>query len=549
MTDVASPSDQVEAIVAKFEKALKEKRSFDTLWDAAYAWKELARHSQEASDLRRALELFRQASRKTVTTSNFYTQFGEALLLFGEKSGDPRPAREALEWLQKAIIEGESSAWVPYAEGHKLLYELSGDREDFEKADSIFQRAIIAQPECGFLWLHWGEMFLQSGWRRRHVPDVEVAIEKFTSLKAEDCPPALVTAYLGEALALLGLFFDDLKLIHDGKEKVVTLLNQHLEFPHLLYAAGMIHLVEGLYFADRGHFISAADYFHKGLEYNSHDLRFCHALYQVYLGWGTTMKDVERIDDACATIERLSKLRPFSSVHLIEWGIALLRLYQGEFDPLEQQAIVEEAILKFRKAIELNGDLEAHYQLGGTLDLLGDITGCEEYYEEAIELLSNLHFRLPQDIQVIFHLALALSHHGELLGNVESLYESIRYFTLITEIDQEDEEAWCHLGYTKLVLSELVYDENHPEISDELRSEAEAMLMHAAKLGNSEANYHLTCLYSLSNLCESAMHYLKRAEVLDALPPLEELDHDHWLSNLRKTAAYRDFMAARRYHG
>ena len=66
--------------------------------------------------------------------------------------------------------------------------------------------------------------------------------------------------------------------------------------------------------------------------------------------------------------------------------------------------------------------------------------------------------------------------------------------------------------------------------------------MHALKLGSCEANYHLACLYSLSNLCDAALHYLKRAKTAEALPPSEDLQHYHWLENVREEAAFAEFM-------
>ena len=536
-------------MINELEEALKKERSFQRLWDTAAAWLTIAEQSQEFVDLQRSIELYRLASRKKEVHPPFLASFGEALLLFGSFLGDPAYVREGLEILRQAIQGKEICAWRSFAEGHKLLYDLTGNREDFEKADSTFQRAIIATPEQSQLWLQWGVMFLESGWRRRQLSEIEMALEKFTSLKMNDCPPALVTAYLGEGLALLGLFLDDLKLIHDGKEKVITILNQHEEFPELLVAMGMVQLIEGLYFQDAGHFTNAVDFFHKGLESNSRDLRCSHALFQAYLGWGVTMRDSGCLMDACDAIERLSSLRPSSSVHLIEWGTALLRLCQLEEDSLEQQAICEEAIDKFRKAVELNGDMEAEYQLGSTLDLLGDITGVEEYFEEAIEILTRLHCRLPGDLQVTFHLAMALSHHGEFTANVELLFEAVRTFEEVAGRDPEDEEAFCHLGYTQLLLSEHTYDANHPEKSQELRSQAEGSLMRALSLGSNETNYHLACLYSLSGLTEKSLDYLKRADVAKALPPEEDLQHDHWIENVRKTDAFVDFMEERKRHG
>ncbi len=388
---------------------------------------------------------------------------------------------------------------------------------------------------------------MESGSRRRQLSEIDIALEKFTSLKMEECSGPLVTAYLGEGLALLGLFLDDLQLIHDGKEKVVSCLHQHEEYPELLLALGMIELIEGLYFQDVNHFATAVSFFHKRLEKNSQDIRCSHAIFQAHLAWGITTQDPNSLLDACEAIERLTRLRPFCSMHWIEWGTTLVRLCHLEEDRLEQQALCEEAVHKFRKAIELKGDIEAEYQLGSTLDLLGDITGVEEYFEEAIEVLSDLHFRIPDDLQVIFHLGMALSHQGEIADNMELLFESVRIFEEVIAKDPEDEEAFCHLGYTQLLLSESIYDENHPEKSRSLQGDAEANLIKALSLGSTETN--LACLYSLSGLTERALEYLRRADKAGLIPNEEELQNDPWLENLKKTESFVDFIEERKRNG
>ncbi|MCH9703466.1 MAG: hypothetical protein K0U13_01610 [Chlamydiae bacterium] len=527
------------AMIKELEAALKKERTFQRLWDVALAWLSLAGQSQELTDLRRSIEFFRLASQKKEAHPPFLASFGEALLVLGSFTGELGYVREGLEILRQAIEKRQSGAWLHYALGHKLLYELSGKREDFESADSLFQRAIIAVPEHGALWLAWGQMLLESGFRRRQIAEVELAVEKFTSLKIDDCDPHIAAACLAEGLAMMGLFLEDLKLIHSAHEKL-----EKIEAP---VALGMLHLIEGLYFQDVRYFAKAVRNFHAALELDAHNFRASHGLFQAFLAWGVHDRDRLRLNDALEAIERLSSLRPCSSLHLIEWGSALIRLCQMESDLLDQQAACEEAVDKLRKAIALGGDLEAEYQLGCALDLLGEITAVEEYFEESIELLAKLHARLPGDLQVTFHLAMALSHFGEVSLNVELLYEAERTFEELLRIDGEDDESLCHLGYTQLLLSEHTYDENHPEKSVEHRGRAEKSLICAAQLGSVESNYHLTCLYSLAGYMERGMAYLKRSEQLGALPPDETLWEDHWIENLRQTNEFVAFMEGR--HG
>lgn len=529
-------TDLIEKKLAIMERGLKKNPTFKTLWKTASTWVTLSRHSQELFDLNRGLDLFHQASLKN-STPEFWVDFGQALFLQGKVTGDPSFVHEGLKWLKQAIAQGDGEYWVIYAEGHKLLFDLTGSQDDLEKADLVFHQAILAQPDKAYLWLMWGEMFLDSAWQRWRLSDAEMAIEKFTSLKIEGYSPSLVASYLGETLALMGLFLDDLKLIHMGKEKLLS--------PQARITRGRMHLIEGIYFSDSNHFVNAADCFQEELQQNGQDKRLYYALFQTFFAWGNATLDPYRIADACDVLDHLCKLCPHSSLLFIQFGKTLLRLCQIENDHLEQQATVEEAMVRFQKALSLSKDVEAQYQLAITLGLLGDITNSADYLEEAIAILTELYFQLPQDLEVIYHLAIAFSHLGELTGNVENLYESIRYFSMC--ISQEDEDLLCQFGYTCLVLSTFVEDENHPEKSLDLKSKAEELLMSALKLGNVEANYHLACLYSLANKNATSLRFLKRALRYRVLPSKEDLKHDEWLENVRKTKSFQTFL--RNYHG
>ena len=41
---------------------------------------------------------------------------------------------------------------------------------------------------------------------------------------------------------------------------------------------------------------------------------------------------------------------------------------------------------------------------------------------------------------------------------------------------------------------------------------------------------------------EKAIYHLERAELFDALPPVEEVLEDEWLENLRQTEVFRSFI-------
>ena len=542
------------------EKALKQyakaaevaDRKAELYWDWAEAWILLGVHSAELSDLKRGLEKFRTAANLGCDSHLFLMDYALAYVIYGMHVGEPSYLEEALSILRGVIaetysIEGEvtalhSRAWTAYASTLKLRYSLTHLQKHFEEADTTFREAILSVPTQVDLWLEWGELFLCSGWLRHDLKAIEIGLDKLTSSKVNEGDSLRLSALLGKGLLFLGLYLEDLKLLSEGRERILAALDIAPERPELLTTAALCEFGFGIYFSDAKAYAKAAAYFEKGIEADSTSMENLHGLFLTYLNWGMIEEDPSLAWKGVQAIARVCQLRPHSPLHLNEWGVGLLQLRQLEGDLDAQHAIVEEAILKFKQAFSLHEDLETLYNWGCALDQLGDLTGGEENYEKAIEILSQLHDENPQEPHFRYHLALALSHLGELTANVESLYQAVDLYLPLFETDQEDAILWGDFGYTLLNLSELVYDPVHAERGEELRREAEKRLLHAAEVGNSDANYHLACLYSLAGLVDASIHFLKRAEAMDALPPQEDLEHDEWLANVRETDLFKEFM-------
>ena len=314
-----SPMATSPEMIKELASLAHNQRSFLRIWERARQWLAIAQRSQEITDVKRCGELFRLAFQSRVGQNvSFLTSFGEALLFEGKFFGNPIFAREGLDILQQGVADGDGEAWVPYALGHKLLYELTGDRALFERADALFREALVAVPHQWRLWLDWGSLFLESAWRRRSLPEVESALEKFTSLKMDECDPAEVAAPLGEGLALLGFLIDDVRLIRDGKTKIAKWLpHVHRDNSKVLVAGGMVFLIEGLYFQDVHFFEEAHTLFLRALEYNSHDIRAQDALFQLHLAWGGITEESGEMVHACNAIERVVQLRPSSALHMM----------------------------------------------------------------------------------------------------------------------------------------------------------------------------------------------------------------------------------------
>lgn len=543
----------VEKALDQYAKAAKVSgRNGGLFWDWAQSWILLGVQSSESADLKHGLNCFKTAADLGCDSPLFRIDRAIALMICGSYTGDPSYLDEALSLLQGAIADtydlneeqtpAHARAWTTYAAVCKQRYSLTHIQKDLDEADTALREAILSAPSQADLWLDWGELYLYAGWLRRDLKLIESGIDKLTSSKVKEGDPLRVSALLGKGLVILGLYLDDLKLMHDGKERIQAALEIAPAHPELLHAAALAEFAQGMYFSNTKMYARAAAYFEEGIEADPTSVRNWHGLFQTYLSWGLSEEDTSLARKGLDAVARVCQLRPHSPIHLNEWGVCLLQFKQLGHDLDSQQAHVEEAILRFKQAHALHEDHETLYNWGCALDHLGDLTGDEEDYEKAIELLSRVYEANPMEPHVCYHLALALSHLGELTGSVESLSSSVELFEPLAEADPEDAALWGDLGYTLLNLSELVSDPIQPEKGEELRREAEKRLLHAAEAGNGDANYHLACLYSLAGLVDVSIHFLKRAEAADALPPEDDLAHDEWLANVRETDLFKEFM-------
>ncbi len=510
-----------------------KEQSDQLLWEWGVTWMELSTRSGEISDLKQALSLFAQVK---VGSSLFYCDYGLCLERLASYSGLPHHLEEAIILYQLAITKDpQSEAWTLCALAHSKLYDLTHSQKDFEKADRIFEEAVLAVPHQSKLWIEWGALFLSYGWNKASLKELEVAAERFTSIKTSECNPIEVTALLGQTLATLGLLLEDYQLIREGKKRVLEQLAITPDYPRLIYASGAVHLIEGLYFSEPLSFARSIDFFQK--ETATLHASFQHGLFQAYYSWGQHAQEPNLIEKSLKPVATLAEAYPSSPFYLTNWGIALLELHHltGEEQDLD------EALEKLKSALAIRDDLDTLFHYAHALTLTEDKVN----QEKAIEILRKLHFSMPTDLRIQLQLADTLLHYGELNEDVESLHQSVELFSSATKRDPQNEMLYCQLGDALLALATETRDPNHPEKCNELFEKAEKELVFAIQLGSSEAHYHLACLYSMTAHLDLAMHHLKRAEHAQSLPHLEDVAHDERLQLLASTEAFRDFLTSR----
>lgn len=538
----------VEKGLVHYAQAGKVEESPRLLWDWGQAWILLGIHSSELADIQKGLEKLAVAERAGCRASHFFIDYAIGLMVIARQTGEPGYLEKGIGFLRDVIRESElekptlERAWLTYAILVKERYFLTHLQAHFEEADIAFCEAILSAPGEADLWLEWGECYLYGGWLRHDIKLMEMALDKLTSSKVKEGDPLRLAALLGKVLVFIGLYLEDVKLMQEGRGRILTALDAAPEHAALMSARAFAELAFGLYFSDPKRFAVAAAHFEKGVENDSLSIQDWHGLFLAYVTWGMAVDDLTLVRKGVHRISHLCRLRPRASIHWNEWGVALIQLQQLETDREVIQALVEEAILKFQYAASLKEDPEFLYNLGCAFDQLGDLSGEVREYERAVELFSRLHEQMPQEPHIRYRFGLALCHLGECCGDTDSLEHACALFRSLADGDVEDGALWSDLGYALLNLSELIYDPIHPEKGEALRREAEKRLLHAIELGDSEANYHLACLYSLTGYFDASIRFLKRAEALNVLPPQEDLEHDEWLENVRTTDLFKEFI-------
>lgn len=534
-----------EQAIDKFQDACRQSgASLPLLWDWAKGWKELSDRSGEISDLKQAIAHFQKALAFKPGEALFFIHFAETLYAFAHLSGNSHYIDESIEMYKISLLKQETpQGWMGYAYAHVKRYELTHSQDHFNEANRVIEEAIAATPEQADLWMLWGELYLRAGWNNRTLAEVELAVEKLSSMKIQECSPVKVSALLSHALITLGLILEDLKLLGEGRERVLNILSTLPDVPQLVYTAGCSYLAHAIYFSDTAAFEQSVFYFQQGVERDITDVDSWFGLFQAYFGWANAADDPLYFRKCLKAIERVCQLRPCSPFYLMSHGVTLLSYSKHENS---QEPAIEEAIVKFKKALLIREEFEVSFHYAHALNALGELTQDEKRYELAINTLTPLYNKLPTDMSIALELAIAHIGYGEFASNVGHLERAITLLEMLAQREKEDDIILTQLGYARLLLSELIDDPSTALKVKKLRSDAEGALIAAAQLGNGQACYYLACLYSITNHLDLALEYLLRTEQMEELPPIGDMEHDEWLCNLCGYDAFEEFLSGRR---
>ncbi len=503
----------------------------------------LATYSGEALDLHEAIESYERAlTLQKTMPAEFWHDFGSTCYQFALQINDSRFYIKAITCLKQALSLAPQSSthWQALAHVFHSLYAHTHDEHHFEQANDCFSAATQLQPDKIDAWFSWAKFLCESTRRQGDLKRLRTCIDTCQHAFSLDPEHLGVQTTWAEALAKLGMETEKLDLINDAQDKISSLIEITEDEPELWFAYGMILKALGHYFNDMDYLYQAIEKFQTGLSIDRTCHTHWHAIAQLYSIMGDLEGDTEALERSFRFYLKAIDLHP-STYYTVDYAIALSKL--GEITHTQQW--YEEAMLQFEYALHLqknaaylHPDWLFHYAC--TLDAIGDFYEEESYYLRAIDLFSQVLMIEPDGHTAHHRLALTLAHLGELTRDKDHFYRAIHHLRLASKHDEENDVMmvdWAttliNLGYHTLDAAETA----------QFYSDAEHKLWAAIRLGNSQAFYHLTCLFSLSSQCDKAMQCLRKAFQCEVLPPLDELLQDEWLDNLRATGEFIEFLA------
>ncbi len=533
---------------SKYEKALSlsQGNTSDVLshffWQYGGVLNEIATHSKEVFDLTKALEAHSLVlSYNEDMPIKFWQDYGNISLKLGGQIKDARLYLKAINCYKNGIAKSLSNFDCWHFMGIALaeLYELTYDEDHFCQGNECFTNAAKLHPQNVPLWKDWAKLLKNSGKRLNDVKRLHSCIEKCH--KAYSCnrkdPETLII--WSEALSHLGLITDRLDLIYEGSNKAVEAEDKFTLSTEIYYAAGINLFALGKYHGDLDYYYQAIEKFQEGLSI----CRINHKLW-FHIGYTTAVIaeiecDFSLFERACKFYQKAIHLNQSSSYYY-EYASALTKLAEASQDNQNLELALhnfEEAFRLQKNAVYLRPEWLFEYAMA--LDLKGDVDDDEKLYVKSLDILKRVLILDPDFPEIHYKIALVYSHLGELAQEPEAYHRAIAHYKIAFQKNEENDYLLLDWALTLINLAE---SSLHTEEREQIWKEAEYKLTQAAKLGNTEVFYHLACLYSLMMHYEKAIFHLEKAELFDALPPIEEVLGDDWLDNLRQTEVFRSFI-------
>lgn len=499
--------------------------------------------SGEACDFHKALEYYRQAESYGLQTCDFYNDYANNLRHLSKLMDREDLLAQSLTLYKKAhkVDRNDLDTLHNLIDILCVLYPQTVNQQYYNEALQHFESLAILNDNGPDFWLLWGSLLAFQGKLHQDLDAVDLSLEKLKIADELDRNNPITLIRWAESLRILGSHDEDVDKLKEAEAKIVQAIQVNSQNVEAWYLYGIVLCEIGRYFADQAYYLEALDKFRYGLSLDQQNPTLWYGLAQVYLSLGELTLDRSFYEKSGAAFSRSFEFGASNTPQFWNsWGVTLMKIAESN----DQQQLVEEAIEKFERTIALAERIEPEwlYNYGCAFDFLGDITGETEHYERAIMLLHKVLEIDAEYLPALYNIALAFSHLGETIPDVDCLGRSSEYFQKLLMQEPEDDLAWNDWGTTLLHMAQLLHDPALPEQSYQLYAQAEEKFLQAQRLGCIHALYNLACLHSLTSKLDDAMHYIQKAEEQHALPPVDDLIQDEWLDNLRQTNEFRGFL-------
>lgn len=476
-----------------------------------------------------------------------HAYYAECLQIFGLESGNSSYISQAMEHLSRAIFisfnrDIDSAVYNDYRYKYALsavrLFYLTYRESHFLQANRILYQTVQSCPTLAEIWILWGELLLRSGWLNSNVKYIEAGLDKLSSAQKRGGDPVILSSLLANGIAMLGLYLDEPNLFKESQKRLLSAMRVFPGNLSLIQAFGSIQLCSALYFSDDTSFSASASCFKSCMEWDTSSINTLQKLFDVYFAWGVRKNSEKLLKKAVQIMKRLCSLRPEVFLFWSDRGLALKCLAEFTADPVYKEIYLEESLLYYRKAWELNRRVEILELWGHSCYLLADLQDSLPYYDQAFELLSGID-EDKQSFKTRILLASILLGKGKLLKDEDIVKTSLEMLQSLV-IDHPDHESiFLLLGEAYLFLFW------HRNCTESARL-AKMYLERSIALGCSEAYYVLGGLYALQRNLDQAWSMVLRAISFGVKITESRWLNDRYLANLRDGHAFYEVMANQR---
>ncbi|WP_204592956.1 tetratricopeptide repeat protein, partial [Candidatus Similichlamydia epinepheli] len=515
-------------------------------------WAELlfatAKNSEEIGDYVKAIRCFAEAQEKNVNKVSFWLAYSDCVLALSKRVSSHNLLCQAEKLIACAINLAPESpdAWLLLAKFHARCLFHQGFDESLAKAEEAFSGALARGASRIEVSLQWAELYYFVGRFRQQVQFLRIACDKLQIGLAVDPIHPKLRSLLSCCQTILGAYDDNLALLRQAENVLLEVIDQEPEETIHHYRHALALIEQGRYFCDTRFFQSALARLKTSMAQLGRSSWISLGLAQTYFLLAESTGNINLFKKCLAGFSECSDLCEEHIWINIDWAVALMRASEI----LGNKELLNEALSKFSfvidqyQAMGVRLDAELLYQHGCALDLQGDYSGDETFYDRAVQSLALAQNIDPNAFHIRLAFAFALSHLAEATSDPECFFRAFEHYRILSEIDPEDDIVWgewgiCILSFIKSSVPQhyiLSYYEAHLQ-------EAEEKFLMSLRLGNQMVFYNLACIYSVRGDIDKALKCFSKAVEVGVVPSLEEVLEDSWLDPLRNESYFLEMLS------